>query len=199
MQQVENEWTVVHMKTRRYTFSNRSVPNGSHPVPHLAVEQIQKDFDYYNTQFKASQAARVLQNTIKEFASDALSVNNKKPVTKAISLGIGSFDPADGSWLLKRRAHTQLAAMLHIVSLLEEHTSSGRIKCTFQEPLFTSSDIAFLTTMGHEVVESPVASDSVTAGTLFFGPHLYKEVYGMALKGEIPAIWIGTDWVVWEE
>ncbi|KAL7956393.1 hypothetical protein V8C34DRAFT_288954 [Trichoderma compactum] len=203
--QEADEWTVVRPRTRRSRRGQGSgpdpyaAPDASRTVPNLTMEEIQKDFDNFNAQFKATQAAKTLQDTIKEFALDALTVDNKKPVTKAISLGIGSFDPADGNWQLKRRAHMQLAAMLHMVSLLEENTSSGHIKCTFQEPLFTSSDIAFLTAMGHEVVESPVASNSVTAGTLFFGPHLYKEVYAMALKGEIPAVWVGTDWVVWEK
>ncbi|KAK4071043.1 uncharacterized protein Triagg1_6410 [Trichoderma aggressivum f. europaeum] len=200
--QASEEWTVVRRRSRRIQGLGPgpyTLPDAARAVPHLAVEEMQKDFDNYNAQFKASNTAKTLHDTIKEFASDALNVNNEKPVTKAISLGIGSFDPADGSPQLKRRAHMQLAAMLHMVSLLEENTSSGQIKCTFQEPLFTPSDIAFLTAMGHEVVESPVASNSVTAGTLFFGPHLYKEVYGMALKGEIPVVWVGTDWVVWEK
>ncbi|KAJ4865403.1 SRR1 domain-containing protein [Trichoderma breve] len=163
------------------------------------MEEIQKDFENFNAQFQTSPGAASLRDTITEFVSDALADGNDKPVTQAISLGIGSFDPTDGSWQLKRRAHTQLAAMLFMVRLLEEKTNSGPIKCIFQEPIFTSGDIGFLTAMGHEVVASPVASNSVNAGTLFYGPHLYKEIYGKALQGELPSVWVGTDWVVWSK
>lgn len=181
------------------TSTSNPFPQPSRAVPNLTKEEIQKDFENFNAQFQTSPGAASLRDTITEFVSDALADGNDKPVTQAISLGIGSFDPTDGSWQLKRRAHTQLAAMLFMVRLLEEKTSSGPIKCIFQEPIFTSGDIGFLTTMGHEVVDSPVASNSVNAGTLFFGPHLYKEIYGKALKGELPSVWVGTDWIVWSQ
>ncbi|KAF3065457.1 hypothetical protein CFAM422_009715 [Trichoderma lentiforme] len=199
------EWTVVRPKSRRSrrgqgsTSTSHPFPQPSRAVSYLTKEEIQKDFENFNAQFQTSPGAASLRDTITEFVSDALADGNDQPVTQAISLGIGSFDPSDGSWQLKRRAHTQLAAMLFMVHLLEEKTSSGPIKCIFQEPIFTSSDIAFLSAMGHEVVDSPVASNSVDAGTLFFGPHLYKEVYGKALKGELPAVWVGTDWIVWSK
>ncbi|PKK47819.1 hypothetical protein CI102_8632, partial [Trichoderma harzianum] len=199
------DWTVVRPKSRRSrrgqgsTSTSHPFPQPSRAVSYLTKEEIQKDFDNFNAQFQTSPGAASLRDTITEFVSDALSDGNDKPVIQAISLGIGSFDPTDGSWQLKRRAHTQLAAMLFMVRLLEEKTSSGPIKCIFQEPIFTSGDIAFLTAMGHQVVDSPVASNSVNAGTLFFGPHLYKEVYGKALKGELPSVWVGTDWVVWSK
>ncbi|KAL6835883.1 hypothetical protein J3E69DRAFT_319746 [Trichoderma sp. SZMC 28015] len=199
------DWTVVRSKTRRSrrgqgsTSTSNPFSQPSRSVPNLTKEEIQKDFDNFNAQFHTSPGAASLRDTITEFVSDALADGNDKPVIQAISLGIGSFDPTDGSWQLKRRAHTQLAAMLFMVRLLEEKTNSGPIKCIFQEPIFTPGDIAFLTAMGHEVVDSPVASNSVNAGTLFYGPHLYKEIYGKALKGELPSVWVGTDWVVWSK
>ncbi|KKO97624.1 hypothetical protein THAR02_10272 [Trichoderma harzianum] len=199
------DWTVVRPKSRRSrrgqgsTSTSSPFSQPSRAVPYLTKEEIQKDFDNFNAQFQTSPGAASLRDTITEFVSDALADGNDRPVTQAISLGIGSFDPTDGSWQLKRRAHTQLAAMLFMVRLLEEKTSSGPIKCIFQEPIFTPGDIAFLSAMGHEVVDSPVASNSVNAGTLFYGPHLYKEIYGKALKGELPSIWVGTDWVVWSK
>ncbi|KAL7804041.1 hypothetical protein V8C43DRAFT_2799 [Trichoderma afarasin] len=199
------EWTVVRPKSRRSrrgqgsTSTSNPFPQPSRAVPNLTKEEIQKDFENFNAQFQTSPGAASLRDTITEFVSDALADGNDRPVTQAISLGIGSFDPTDGSWQLKRRAHTQLAAMLFMVRLLEEKTNSGPIKCIFQEPIFTLGDIGFLTAMGHEVVDSPVASNSVNAGTLFYGPHLYKEIYGKALKGELPSVWVGTDWVVWSK
>ncbi|KAL5082977.1 hypothetical protein Trisim1_002467 [Trichoderma cf. simile WF8] len=199
------EWTVVRPKSRRSrrgqgsTSTSNPFPQPSRAVPNLTKEEIQKDFENFNAQFQTSPGAASLRDTITEFVSDALADGNDRPVTQAISLGIGSFDPTDGSWQLKRRAHTQLAAMLFMVRLLEEKTNSGPIKCIFQEPIFTPGDIAFLTAMGHDVVDSPVASNSVNAGTLFYGPHLYKEIYGKALKGELPSVWVGTDWVVWSK
>ncbi|KAL7916546.1 hypothetical protein GGI35DRAFT_44847 [Trichoderma velutinum] len=198
-------WTVVKTKSRRPRrghgpgAGSKAPPSPSRAVPQLTKEEIQKDFENFNTQFKASPCAEALREIISTFVSDSVKDGNEKPITEAISLGIGSFDPPDGSWQLKRRAHTQLAAMLFMVNLLEEKTSSGPIKCIFQEPAFTPSDIAFLDTMSHKVVDSPVASDSVGSGTLFFGPHLYRDIYAMSLKGDLPAIWIGTGWDVWSD
>ncbi|KAL7930422.1 hypothetical protein V8C35DRAFT_313232 [Trichoderma chlorosporum] len=197
-------WTVVKMKSRRPrrgpgSGSGPKPPPSSRAVPPLTAEEIQKDFEAFNTQFKASSCADVLRKIVSEFVSDSSKDGNEKPVTEAISLGIGSFDPPDGSWQLKRRTHTQLAAMLVMVNVLEEKTSSGPISCIFQEPAFTSGDIAFLSAMNHRVVDSPVASDAVDSKTLFFGPHLYRGIYAMSLKGDLPAIWVGTGWDVWSE
>lgn len=123
------------------TSTSNPFPQPSRAVPNLTKEEIQKDFENFNAQFQTSPGAASLRDTITEFVSDALADGNDKPVTQAISLGIGSFDPTDGSWQLKRRAHTQLAAMLFMVRLLGTvpfHLSQLPIQKSKHEPLIAS-------------------------------------------------------------
>lgn len=81
-----------------------------------------------------------------------------------------------------------------------EKYCKNRIKCIFQEPAFEVSDIEFITSLGHEVVESPVAFDAVDSRTFLFGVHLYRDIYAQAFKnGDFPALFIGTGWDVWSE
>ncbi|UKZ47880.1 hypothetical protein TrVGV298_002114 [Trichoderma virens] len=192
-------WTVAKTRSRRRGPAPKLPASPSRAVPELTPEEIKKDFDTFKAQFKASPCRKALHKIVLNFVLDSFNDGNFEPVDEAICLGIGSFDPPDGSWQLKKRAHTQLAAMLHMVKLLEKETCCEPISCIFQEPAFTSSDIAFLTAMGHKVVDSPIASDSVGAGTFFFGPHLYRDVYAMSLKGDLPAIWVGTGWDIWQD
>lgn len=73
------------------------------------------------------------------------------------------------------------------------------IPCSFQEPRFTSSDIAFLTGLGHEVIESPAAFEAVDEETLVFAIHMYRPIYEATLEKAVPAMFVGTGWDVWDE
>lgn len=44
-----------------------------------------------------------------------------------------------------------------------------------------------------EAVDSPAGSNIA----LLFGIHLYRDVYAMARKGELPCINVGTGWAIW--
>ncbi|KAH6607046.1 hypothetical protein Trco_003359 [Trichoderma cornu-damae] len=72
-----------------------------------------------------------------------------------------------------------------------------RVDCIFQEPMFNRKDIAFLEKMGFKVMNSPDANDLVDSTTFLFGVHLYRDVYAMSLKNNLPAIFVGTGWDVW--
>ncbi|KAL7787004.1 hypothetical protein V8C37DRAFT_391491 [Trichoderma ceciliae] len=187
------------IQVRRPKFCFRPPPPpspSSRSVPLLSKEAIANEFLSFRTQFEASPCCGALREIVSGFISDNLK-DDENPITKAICLGIGTFDPPDGGWVLKRRSHTQLAAFLIIVEELEKKISKGRIECIFQEPIFASSDISFVTSMGHSVVDSPVGSNRVDSKTFFFGVHLYRDVYAVALKGELPAMYIGTGWDIW--
>ncbi|UNI22243.1 hypothetical protein JDV02_008147 [Purpureocillium takamizusanense] len=106
------------------------------------------------------------------------------PVTKAVCLGIGTFDPPDGGWEAKRRTFLQLIAFLILVEELERLTRTS-IPCIFQEPIFSASDVAFLTSLssGYSVVPHPRACRAVDRRALLYGIHLYRPVYALALSG----------------
>lgn len=171
------------------------------PLPLLSKEAIAGQHFYTYREYKQSREYRVLKAIIKEFVRDTFkdSASGEDPVRKAVCLGIGSFDPENGSWTVKEKAHVQLAAFLLIVEEIEKFCKKP-IKCIFQEPAFEVSDIAFITSLGHEVVESPAAFDAVDSHTFLFGVHLYRDVYAHAFKnGDFPALFIGTGWDVWSD
>lgn len=120
-------------------------------------------------------------------------------MTQAVCLGIGTFDPEDGAWEVKRRTHIQLVAFQFIVAELFQGQSRMPIRCFFQEPLFTPADRDFVGGLGHEVVESPAGFDMIDQGTLVFGVHLYRDIYNHAISKCMPAVFIGTGLNVWEE
>ncbi|KAG5978341.1 hypothetical protein E4U55_006228 [Claviceps digitariae] len=119
-------------------------------------------------------------------------------VEKAVCLGMGSFDPPDGAWEAKRRAYIQFLVFEAMVEELET-LSQATIPCTFQEPLLTAADTAFLTTRGHAVVPAPLASTAITQHTLLYGIHLYRPLYEEALRDELPCVFVGTGWETWEQ
>lgn len=119
----------------------------------------------------------------------------------------------DARWACRPRAGADTATE----TLLE-----APIPCLFQEPLFSASDTAFLTSLGHSVVCHPAACRAVDAHTLLYGVHLYRSLYALALaRGRaatdtpptpasgsshgddddddaLPAVFIGTGWPVWD-
>ncbi|KAK7429390.1 hypothetical protein QQZ08_003982 [Neonectria magnoliae] len=118
-------------------------------------------------------------------------------ISRAVNLGVGTFDPVDGAWEAKRSSQVQLVAFLVVVEELEKITGS-KIDCIFQDPIFTQPDKDFLAGLGHRVVENPEACDMVDADSLLFGIHLYRPVYAEALEKSLPAIFVGTGWDVWD-
>ncbi|KYK58822.1 hypothetical protein DCS_05840 [Drechmeria coniospora] len=141
-------------------------------------------------------------------------VQSAPDITQAVCLGIGTFDPPDGGWEARKRTHTQLAAFLVLVEELGklrprhggcthpdgfvEAISGDEIRCIFQEPIFTPSDVAFIASLGHRVVADPLACELVDPQTLLYGIHLYRPIYARSLRKFMPAIFVGTGWDVWD-
>ncbi|KAM0265340.1 hypothetical protein ACHAQJ_000180 [Trichoderma viride] len=167
------------------------------PLPYLTKEEIAGKHFYIRAQFERTKECAELLSIIAEFVKDNFKTSGEVVVT-AVCLGIGSFDPPDGNWVIAHKAHNQLVAFLIIVEYIERQTRH-RIKCIFQEPEFEPSDVEFLESLGHEVVETPAAFEAVDSQTLLFGCHLYRGVYSLALQGELPALFVGTGWEIWSD
>ena len=240
MSEPQEQWTKVHRKSRR---KNPSQIKSAHPQPQppaprsgpgpdstaarLTVSEIRRDHERYMAQWRESSCRRRLVDLL--LSSPTTKTSAQPPrITRAVCLGIGSFDPEDGGWEVKRRAHVQLAAFLTIVGGFskrhrqnhpgghdndqgqdceqqqdedkkEPPTPQPAIRCLFQEPLFTSSDRDFIRGLGHEVVSSPAGFAAIDAETLVFGVHLYREIYNQAIAACVPAVFVGTGLDVWEE
>ncbi|ORY55698.1 uncharacterized protein BCR38DRAFT_414872 [Pseudomassariella vexata] len=156
----------------------------------LSVAQVQSDHERIKKQWLESSSYRRLKELM---ASQCLY----PPVAKAICLGLGSFDPADGSWQSKRRAHVQFAAFVTMVESLREQ-SKGPVQCYFQDPCFSETDKEFLSEFDCQIVDTPAGFEMVTENSLLVGIHLYRGIYSRAIEKCVPAMFVGTDYDTWE-
>ncbi|KAK8068387.1 SRR1 [Apiospora saccharicola] len=200
----KESWTFVTTKKRRSAAQRKSKTHtplaAKSPVhapqptqtreSYLTVAEIKADHQRIKEQWLNSSCCRNLKKLMTSREYDHV------PST-AVCLGIGSFDPPDGSWQVKRRTHAQLAAFQTLLELLNERATEP-IRCVFQEPYFTEADREFLEGMAYEIVDSPHGYKSVDEHTFLYGIHLYKETYSDAIADHIPAIFIGTGWDTWE-
>ncbi|KAI1407913.1 hypothetical protein F5Y13DRAFT_121230 [Hypoxylon sp. FL1857] len=194
------EWTKVQRKGRRHLnrhqhttldHSNGNIP-GSKPRPSfLSASDIEREHRRITDQWGTSMCCRQLQQIVASRPSGP-------SITHAVCFGLGSFDPDDGSWESRRRAHVQLAAFRCMVGQLQR-INANPIRCLFQEPIFNSADKEFIRGLGYEVVDSPEGFQQVSSSALVFGVHLYRDVYAQAIDKHPPAIFIGTPQEVWEE
>lgn len=198
--EVEAAWTFVSSKRNRQPRKQQSKPvtltdlNVTQPLKgstaDLSLTEIQSDHKKFRQQWLDSDCCHKLRNLLE---TKSICVTP----AKAICLGLGSFDPEDGSWQIRRRSHIQLAAFRTLVDCLEG-PSKQPIRCIFQEPCFTSGDKQFLESLGYEIVDSPKGFEEVSDDCLLFGVHLYRDIYSAAIEKATPAIFVGTGYDVWD-
>ncbi|KAK5626732.1 hypothetical protein RRF57_002447 [Xylaria bambusicola] len=194
----QEAWVKVHYRKGR---RSQKKPTSTASVlctllpspPSLSLEQVKQDHDRISSQWKSSSSYTRLQELL---SSHAANVDGN--VVTAICFGLGTFDPPDGAWEQKRKAHIQLAAFLSIVEHLQSQ-ASHQIRCLFQEPILNSVDKAFIESLGHEVVESPAGFQLVDPKTMAFGVHLYRDIYSQVIATHIPAMFVGTSYGTWED
>jgi hypothetical protein len=198
----EESWTFVSSKKHRQSGRRKQPPLASHPgsspqtkptrvSAQLTVDEIGRDHKKFAQQWNESRCCRQLKELMSTKSAQTRPTN-------AICFGLGSFDPEDGSWQIRRRSHIQLAAFITMVQCLEE-LHDLKIRCLFQEPCFTDSDKQFLQFLDYEVVDSPSGFGEVSAESLVCGVHLYRDTYSTIIEKHIPAIFIGTGYETWEK
>ncbi|KAH6648664.1 hypothetical protein BKA67DRAFT_369779 [Truncatella angustata] len=192
----EESWTHVTSKRNRRGKKGPNVNDSikchaaARTATHLSVEEIKSDHKKFSQQWTESDCYHKLKELIP-------SKSYQPFPTKAICLGLGSFDPEDGSWQIRRRSHIQLAAFVTLVDCILP-PGNQKLRCIFQEPCFTRGDVEFLESLGYEVVESPRGFEEVSEDAIVVGIHLYSDIYTKAFKGAIPALFIGSGVDVWE-
>lgn len=82
------------------------------PSPQLSADDIRAAHDKIAARWRASDARDKLHRLVESHAA------SHRAVQRAVCLGLGAFDPDDGSWLAQRRSHIQLAAFLTMVETL---------------------------------------------------------------------------------
>ncbi|KAM0519066.1 hypothetical protein ACHAPE_004060 [Trichoderma viride] len=202
----EDEWTLVPARKGKgrpkpmdvKAILSQPTMRPKSVLPPANKEAIAGQHFYTLREYKESRECRILQALIKVFKAEVEdSLPAEDPIRKAICFGIGSFDPDNGSWITKERTHMQFAAFSIILDELQK-LCKNKIEVIFQEPGFNEADVEFITSLGHEVVESPAAFDEVDSTTFVFGIHLYRDVYAQVFKNsQYPALFVGTGWDVW--
>ncbi|KAK3330711.1 hypothetical protein B0H66DRAFT_72733 [Apodospora peruviana] len=162
------------------------------PNPESTVDDILSHHDVVSQEWLASDCWKALRDTL----SDALSTQGRPPITKAVCLGPGPYDPSNGSAAARRTAHMQTAAFRSIVDMIGSH-GHQKIKRIIQEPAFTQTDNVFCARLGLEVVETPAAFSIVDPNTLLFGIHMELPTYHEALK-TLPGVFVGVGLGEWE-
>lgn len=124
----KNDWILVnHNKGSRPKpapkLEDESSAKATTSLPPLSKEIIAGQHTYIVRDYKVSSEYLRLKSIIGTFNVDTSknTVLNGGPVRKAVCLGIGSFDPENGSWHAKERAHIQLAAFLLIVEEIRKY------------------------------------------------------------------------------
>jgi len=120
MGQEDGEWSQVTRKRGRKPITEQS--NGEailpgirpNPSPELTIDEVRKYHETVVQEWQKSGCWQALQKSLLVgFASPGYP-----PITTAICLGPGPFDPANGSLLVRRTAHMQTAAFDAIVANL---------------------------------------------------------------------------------
>ncbi|GAB0134661.1 hypothetical protein EsDP_00003023 [Epichloe bromicola] len=188
------EWCLVKPKPGRRP--RNPPPAAPAPASRAGPPRSLQDISFEYRRLRHDFPSKPCCRSIRRLISDNASSSSR--VTKAVCLGIGTFDPPDGAWEAKRRTYTQLLAFEAIVDELEKATDTT-VQCIFQEPLFTDADAEFLASRGYSVVDAPLGSQAVTRDALLYGIHLYRPLYAEALKDGSPAMFVGTGWDTWDQ
>lgn len=118
MANTDEEWNHVSRKRGRKPAQKTSPGRTSglcpNPHPELSVDEIRKYHEGVVQDWQASDSWRSLQEILVAMSSGP----KQPPITKAVCLGPGPFDPINGSLSIKRTAHMQTAAFGSIVANL---------------------------------------------------------------------------------
>lgn len=128
-----------------------------------------------------------------------LSLFEDNTITQAVCLGLGNFTahmhwtggPED-AWYRERAASIhQLVFFTRLSELLSEKHQFSEI--FFQDPQFTTVEMAFLQSRGYIVVQDPEAYAKLSSTTLIFAPRFDKDRIAGCFGIAQPAVFIGLD------
>ena len=77
---------------------------------------------------------------------------------------------------------------------VEDCQGGKKIRCYFQEPMFTDAEVDHIEGLGHTVIKHPEALEVVDEETFVYGPHLPWLAYLETIAIGPPAIVMGNPW-----
>ncbi|CAP67719.1 uncharacterized protein PODANS_1_16090 [Podospora anserina S mat+] len=195
------EWNQVKRKGRKLRHVSKPVADEKapsdnlqpNPNPEYSIGDLSKYHDGVTRKFEQSACWRKLEKLL----DSALSSRQQLPrIARAVCLGTGPYDPADGSSQARWTAHMQTAAFCAIINTIRSKTNQ-EIKCFIQEPRFTQIDKEFCSKLDLEAVDSPGGFDLVDENTLLYAIHVELEICNLAMRKSLPTVFIGTGLDEW--
>lgn len=123
----QDGWT--HVKSRfgrggKNKSKTQAPAKGSGPKTEGLRSVVEIEDEYYKirSQWESSACCKALRQLM------ATKLSSQNPISEAICLGMGTFDPADDAWHAKRTTYIQLIAFLIMVEELgmsSRHTFQG--------------------------------------------------------------------------
>ncbi|KAK3991231.1 hypothetical protein QBC44DRAFT_55433 [Cladorrhinum sp. PSN332] len=199
MGESEGGWSQVKRKGRRLRHVTNTLDGEVSKIdglqPNPSPEYSVSDLLQYHEKIKQKFEESACWSGVKEQIDSVASKKKLPTITKALCLGTGPYDPADGSSQARRTAHIQTAAFCAIVDHLRAKGGHD-IKCYIQEPRFTQFDKEFCAELGLEAIDNPDGFALVDQEALVFAIHLELEFCNLALRVP-PAAFIGTGLDEW--
>jgi hypothetical protein len=149
------------------------------------LEQLQSLYDESRALYYRS----ALSKTI----ASMLRTKHRAPLTKAISMGLGSLISKDQSRRMK-----QLTVFLAIIEQLDSSIRAP-IKLYAQDPTFTKVDEAFLESLGIKILRTPSpstlgeAEKLIDEETMVYSPFLTIQAYQNVLESSNVGVLVGDD------
>lgn len=122
------QWTYVRRKRAKGTRRNLDNRGAVPPAPRPSLRSPSAIAAEYH-RIRSAWAAPPSPCCLALAALAAKSAQCCGPVSRAVCLGIGTFDPPDGGWEAKRRTYLQLIAFLVMVDEL------GQTNCSIPIPI----------------------------------------------------------------
>ena len=148
------------------------------------VRQLHIQYNKTKNRFPESTASKLISQTVKS--------RSRRPITKLVSLGLGSLKSVDQS-----RRFKQLAIFLAIAEQLQQNGT--RLDIYAQDPSFSKTDESFLQSLGIQILSTPSptnlgdAAQYIDESTLVYSPFLTLEAYELLFSSGTLSFFIGDD------
>ena len=148
------------------------------------VRQLHIQYNKTKNRFPESTASKLISQTVKS--------RSRRPITKLVSLGLGSLKSVDQS-----RRFKQLAIFLAIAEQLQQN--GAQLDIYAQDPSFSKTDESFLQSLGIQILSTPSPTDLgdaaqyIDESTLVYSPFLTLEAYELLFSSGTLSFFIGDD------
>ncbi|KAL8651002.1 MAG: hypothetical protein Q9226_004905 [Calogaya cf. arnoldii] len=183
-----------------YTWQKPSKNPAPEP-PGLTLERIEKRYNEVKEELNQEGTTNQLQNAFMSLLATSVVGNiNKCVCTSLGSFTAEKFAEEDGQ---PNRPMYQLAAFEILKGCLEKHPKEKKKinAVRIQEPEMNSLDIAFVRSLGYEVIEDNRALEELARDVFLFTPGAeFAHVRDLFHKFDrLPAVYAGVDLVGWLE